>query len=317
MQRALRELVKTKVLKIKAAPGKGETVEYALVDEARLTEEESGSGSNPDMPTVSNPDEGGSKSDMPGSEPDLSGSKSDMGGSNPDNNTILIENPLVDPRLKDPSYVEPGLPRHPKNTPEPDKLKGVKSVHPFRSIQASGTHTPNPMSSKGAGSSESAKSQKSQGSSVSSGQGLVAASLPSAPTSRPPSGVPGFKKSTRVQLSDPLEAQFYKYTKALRTMNQVTAKSAVTVAMDWVTSLFKDSKPEQLIEFLKIHDQSTLYDKLAEFFEPHLAKHLERFLNTPERKLLAQFSSQLVMQFLTQAFCQYDDDKYIPVASVN
>jgi hypothetical protein len=35
------------------------------------------------------------------------------------------------------------------------------------------------------------------------------------------------------------------------------------------------------------------------------------------RKLLAQFSSQLVMQFLTQAFCGSYDDKYVPVGSGN
>ena len=75
MQRALRDLVKAKVLKIKAVPGKGETVEYALVDESRLTDEEPGSGSKLD--------EGGSKLDMPGS-------KRDMGGSKLDNNTTSL-----------------------------------------------------------------------------------------------------------------------------------------------------------------------------------------------------------------------------------
>jgi hypothetical protein len=93
------------------------------------------------------------------------------------------------------------------------------------------------------------------------------------------------------------------------------AKAAVDLALDWITSLFQDTPPETLIEFLRIRDQNDLYDKLAEFAAPHVAKGLERFMNTPERKLLAQFSSQLVMQFLTQAFCQYDDDIYLPSGS--
>ena len=93
-------------------------------------------------------------------------------------------------------------------------------------------------------------------------------------------------------------------------MKPVTAQSAVTLAFDWIIMFFRDTKPEELAEFLKILDQETLYDKLAEFFAPHLAKHLERFMNTPERTLLAQFSSQLVMQFLTQGFCGCYDDRY-------
>ena len=136
--------MKAKVLKIKAVTEKGETAEYALVDETRLKDAEEG-GSKSELKVT----ESGSKPDMPsGSISDEGGSKSDMGGSKPDNNTILIDNPLKAPRLKDPSYVEPGLP-NPTNSPETDKLKGVKDVHPFRTIQASGTHTPNPMSSKG------------------------------------------------------------------------------------------------------------------------------------------------------------------------
>ncbi len=123
MQRALRDLVKAKVLKIKAAPGKGKTAEYALVDETPLTDEEPGSGSKLD--------EGGSKLDMPGSKRDMGGSKLDMGGSKLDNNTTLIDNLLKDDPLKDPGYVEPGVPSQPKHTPKTDKLKGVKDVHPF------------------------------------------------------------------------------------------------------------------------------------------------------------------------------------------
>jgi hypothetical protein len=91
----------------------------------------------------------------------------------------------------------------------------------------------------------------------------------------------------------------------------------VTLALDWITLFFRDTKPEELAEFLKILDQETLYDKLAEFFAPYLAKQLEPFTNTPERKLLAQFSSQLVMQFLTQGFCGSYDDNYVPVGSAN
>jgi hypothetical protein len=114
-----------------------------------------------------------------------------------------------------------------------------------------------------------------------------------------------------------LEAQFFKYTEALTTMKPVTAQSAVTLAFDWIIMFFRDTKPEELVEFLKIHDQEILYDMLADFFAPYLAKHLERFTNTPERKLLAQFSSQLVMQFLTQAFSGSYDDRYVPVGSAN
>ncbi len=100
-------------------------------------------------------------------------------------------------------------------------------------------------------------------------------------------------------------------------MKPVTAKSAVTLAFDWITRFFHDTKPEELAEFFKIRDQETLYDKLADFAAPHLAKHLERFMNTPERKLLAHFSSQLVMQFLTQAFCGCYDAHYLPAGSAN
>jgi hypothetical protein len=318
MQRGLRALVNAKVLKIKAVPGKGETAEYALVDETRLTDEEPGSGSKLD--------EGGSKLDMPGS-------KRDMGGSKLDNNTTLIDNLLKDDPLKDPSYVEPGVPSQPKHTLKTDKLNGVKDVHPFARMVASGTNTQKPMSSKGTGSAESlklpkspesAKSQESQksarspvSSSVSSGEGPVATSLPSAPTSESDRFTSGPKSKTRVKLSKSLEATFFKYTEALRTMKPVTAQSAVTLALDWITLFFRDTKPEELVEFLKILDQEALYDKLAELFAPHLAKHLERFTNTPERKLLAQFSSQLVMQFLTQGFCGSYDDQYVPVGSAN
>jgi hypothetical protein len=82
MQRALRDLVKAKVLKIKALPGKGESVEYALVNETRLTDEEPGSGSKLD--------DGGSKLDMPGSKRDMGGSILDMRGSKLDNNTTSL-----------------------------------------------------------------------------------------------------------------------------------------------------------------------------------------------------------------------------------
>jgi hypothetical protein len=98
-------------------------------------------------------------------------------------------------------------------------------------------------------------------------------------------------------------------------MKPKTAEAAVDLALDWITSLFQDTTPEQFIDFLRIRDQTELYDKLAEFVAPHVAKGLDLFMNTPERKLLAQFSRQLMMQFLTQAFCQYDDDIYLPTGS--
>jgi hypothetical protein len=319
MHRALKQLVDEKVIKPKVAKTKGEVIEYALVDETRLTDEQEG-GSNLEMGGVSKLDEGISKLDMGVSKPDMPISKLDMGISNLANNTILIDYPLKDDPLKDPGYVEPGLPSQPKNSPKTDKLKGVKDVHPFARIVASGAHTQNPVSSKGTGSSGSAKSAKSPesaSSSVSSGEGLVATSPPSAPTSQPPSAAPGSKKPTRVKLSKSLEATFFKYTEALGSMKPVTAKSAVTLAFDWITRFFHDTKPEELAEFLKILDQETLYDKLADFAAPHLAKRLERFMNTPERKLLAQFSSQLFMQFLTQAFSGYHDDRYRFVNAAN
>src|ERR1017187_3935631 len=300
MHRALKVLVDAKVIKPRETESKRGVIEYALVDETRLNDADEG-GSKLDMG-------GGAEPDATVSNLDETISKLDMTVSKLDNNTTLIENPLVDDLLKDPSYVEPGVSTPLTNTPKTDKLKGVKDVHPFARIVASGAHTQKPMSSKGTGSAESlklqesAKSQESQksakspesgSSSVSSGEGLVATSPAPPPTSQPPSSAPGSKKTTRVKLSKSLEARFFKYSEALRTMKPVTAQSAVTLALDWITLFFRDTKPEELAEFLKILDQETLYDKLAEFFAPHLAKQLERFTNTPERKLLAQFSSQI------------------------
>jgi hypothetical protein len=333
MHCALKVLVDAKVIKSRETESKRGVIEYALVDETRLNDAEEGGskldmggGAEPDA-TVSNLDETISKLDMTVSKPDLTVSKLDMTVSKLDNNTTLIDNLLKDDLLKDPGYVEPGVSSPPTSTPGTDKLKGVKDVHPFARIVASGTHTQNPMSTKGTGSAKSLKSAKSQesqksvrspvSSSVASGEGLVATSPPSAPTSQPPSAAPGSKKATRVKLSKWLEATFFKYSEALRTMKPVTAESAVTLALDWITLFFRDTQPEELVEFLKILDQEALYDKLAEFFAPHLAKHLERFTNTPERKLLAQFSSQLVMQFLTQGFCGSYDDNYVAVGSAN
>src|SRR5208337_1081225 len=123
----------------------------------------------------------GSKLDMGG------GPTLDEGGSELDDNTTLIDNPLEDDPLKDPSYVEPGVPNPITNTSKTDKLKAVKGVHPFRGIQASGTHTRKPMSNKGTGSE---KSPKSVSSTVPSGQSSVGTSQPWAPTSQPPSSVP-------------------------------------------------------------------------------------------------------------------------------
>jgi hypothetical protein len=228
LQTALANLVEANVIKTKAPEVKGSAIEYALVDETRLDNREVG-GPKLDMGGGSNLDEGGPVLDMGDPKSDMPGPNPDMGGPNLDNDTTLIENPLVDDPLKDPSYVEPGLPDNQKHTPETDKLKGVKDVHPFARIVASGTDTQNPMSSKGTGSGESlqlpesAKSQKSQksarspvSSSVSSGEGLVATSPPSAPTSQPPSAAPppGSKKATRVKLSKSLEAAFFKYSGA-------------------------------------------------------------------------------------------------------
>jgi hypothetical protein len=319
LQRALADLVNANVIKTQAPEDKGGAIQYALVDEARLEQAEKG-GSKLDMVGGPNLDEGGPVLDMGGPKLDMPGPKPDMGGPKLDNNTILIDYPLKDPRLKDPSYVEPGLSNAITNTPKTDKLKGVKDVHPFARIVASGTHTPKPMTSKGPGSVTPKGSSAASGSSeVSSGEGLVATSPPSAPTSQLPSAAPspGSKKGTRVKLSKSLEKRFYKNTVGLQEMKPVTARSANTLALDWINGFFQDTKPEELVQFFKIRDQEALYDKLADFFAPHLAKHLDRFTNTPERKLLAQFSSQLVMQFLTQAFCGYRDDRYQFVNAAN
>lgn len=371
MHRAFKTLVDAKVIKSRETESKRGVIEYALIDETRLTEAVA-SVSNLDMgagskegPTVSKLDETISKLDMTVSKPDLTVSNLDMTVSNLDNNTILIENLLKEPCLKDPGYVDADLPTTISNSLGPDKLKGVKAGHSFCSIPGSAPHTPNPMSSKDPGSlqlpkaaellqlpgssqlsvsQKSAKSQESHTSpksQVSSGQVQVvtspaspptsqhpfaspllvstegvATSSPSAPTSQPAS--PGRRpKKTRVTLDNSLEAAFSKYSETLQTMIPVTAKSAVTLAFDWITVLFEDTTAEQLAEFLKIRDQTLLYDKLAEFVAPHVEKRLERFMDTPERTLLAQFSSQLMMQFLTQAFCGAYDDNYAPRNAAN
>ena len=167
MHRALKVLVDAKVIKPRETESKRGVIEYALVDETRLNDAEEGgskldkgAGTEPDAP-VSNLDETISKLDMTVSKPDLTVSNLDMTVSKLDNDTILIENPLVDDPLKDPSYVEPGLPDNQKHTPETDKLNGVKDVHPFARIVASGADTQNPMSSKGTGSAESLQLPKS------------------------------------------------------------------------------------------------------------------------------------------------------------
>jgi hypothetical protein len=185
MHRALKVLVDAKVIKPRETESKRGVIEYALVDETRLNDAEEGGskldmggGAEPDA-TVSNLDETISKLDMTVSKPDLTVSNLDMTVSKLDNNTTLIDNLLKDDPLKDPSYVERGVSNPPTNTPKTDKLKGVKDVHPFARIVASGTHTQNPMSSKGTGSSESLqlpKSPESASSSVSSAEGLVATS---------------------------------------------------------------------------------------------------------------------------------------------
>ena len=233
---------------------------------------------------------------------------SDMGGSNPDNNTILIDPHLEEPRLKEPGYVDAVLPNPVTNTPKTDKLKGVKDVHPFAGIVRSAPDTPKSMTRKPQKSQKSATSSGSDA--VSSAEALVPASPAPPPTSEPASAAPVARKTTRVKLSKVLEDRFYKNTLALDKMPSVTAESAVTLAFDWINRFFQDTKPQELVECFRIGDQETLYDTLADFFAPHLVKHLERFSNTPERKLLAHFTSQLVMQFLTQAFCGYRDDRY-------
>ena len=320
IHRAFKTLVDANVIKPRETEAKRGIIEYALVDETRLIRAEEG-GPNLDMATasesdatVSKLDESVSKLDMTVSKRDFTVSKLDMTVSKLDNNTTLIDNPLKDDPLKDPSYVEPGLPDSQTLASKTDKLKSVKSVHPFRSIPGSAPHTRNRISSKETGSAKSEESAKSS-KSVSSGQSTVATSRPSAPTSQPLRAAPDSRKTSPIKLSKSLEATFIKYNEALTTMKPVTAQSAVTLALDWITLFFQDIKPDELAEFLRLRDQETLYDKLADSFAPHLAKHLERFTDTPERTLLAQFSSQLVMQFLTQAFCQCIDGRYVPVGS--
>jgi predicted transcriptional regulator len=145
IQRALRMLVEEGVLRCKTKLGKGQTAKYSLVDEKRLKEAEGG-GSKSVMTPVSEGAGSGSKPDMGGgSNSDMGGSKPDMGGSNPDNNTTLIETPLKEPCLKEPGYVDAGLPSQPSS----DKLKQVKDVHPFA--------TPVTKSGKGTGTEKSQK----------------------------------------------------------------------------------------------------------------------------------------------------------------
>ena len=96
-----------------------------------VSKSDMGGGPNPDMVGGPKPDEGGPISDMTGPKSDMTGPNPDMGGPNPDNNTILIDNLLVEPCLKDPCYVDAALPTSSTKSLTPDKLKQVKEVHPF------------------------------------------------------------------------------------------------------------------------------------------------------------------------------------------
>ena len=242
---------------------------------------------------------GGPKSDMPGPNPD-------MGGPNPDNNTILIENPLVEPCLKDPCYVDAGLPTSPTKSLTPDKLKQVKDVHPFaKPIFKTGKGTgseksqKSKLSDKGSGPSkdqlltvsgtdqlqDSDKSTNLQQSSLSepvtelvalsSSASSIPTSPPSASTSESDHYTSGPKSRTRVKLSKSLEDALSHNGPRMIEEAGENGHIVVEVAYHWIQQFLQQTKVEELLEVLKIIDQQALHDKLADLFAPHLAKHVE------------------------------------------
>jgi hypothetical protein len=114
---------------------------------------------------------------------------------------------------------------------------------------------------------------------------------------------------SRVKQSISLEDTFYTLSNAVSEAGKGGLR-AVEVALDWIRAFLQQAKPQELIEILKITDQKALYDKLADLFDPHLAKHLEPLLEDRTGLAQAELVSKLVMQFLTQGFCCYEDDRY-------
>jgi hypothetical protein len=265
--------------------------------------------------------------------------------SNPDNNTILIETPLKEPCLKEPGYVDAGLPTTVSNTSKADKLKQVKAVNPFSApVFKSGKGTgpeksqQSKLSDKSSGSSQdqlltfsgtgqlresgkAANLQKSptakespELSSLSSSSSSIPTSPPSASTSESDRYTSGPKSHTRVKLSVSLEDAFYTYSKMVKEAGEGGVRAA-KLALQWISLFLQQAKPEELIEVLKITEQKALYDKLVDLFTPHLAKHLEPFLENQKELDKVQVISKLVMQFLTQGFCRYWDDLYYSVGT--
>jgi predicted transcriptional regulator len=313
LQRALADLVKAGVLRAKEPEVNGGTTQYALADEKRLADEKGG-GPKLDMVGGPNPDEGGPVSDMGDPKSDMPGPNPDMGGPNPDNNTILIENPLKEPCLKEPSYVDAALPTTISNSSKTDKLKQVKSVNPFLApVFKSGKGTDSEslqVSDQAPNLQKSSTARESpELSSLSSSSSSIPTSSPSAPTSESDRYTSGPKSHTRVKLSVSLEDGFFTYSKMVSKAGEGGVYAA-KLALQWISLFLQQAKPEELIEVLKITEQKALYDKLAALFTPHLAKHLEPFLENQKELDKVQVISKLVMQFLTQGFCRFDDDLY-------
>jgi hypothetical protein len=112
-----------------------------------------------------------------------------------------------------------------------------------------------------------------------------------------------------VKLSKSLESCFFTYSKIISEAGE-NGLLPVNVALGWISAFLHQTKPEELVEVLKITDQKALQDKLADLFTPHLAKHLEPLLENQEEVEKAELVSKLVMQFLTQGFCRFEDDLY-------
>jgi len=350
LQRALAELVAAKVLKTQEPEVKGGAIEYALVDEKRLDVQEQAArlpitagGPNPDMVGGPNPDEGGPDSDM--GDP-----KSDMPGPNPDNNTILIENLLEEPCLKEPGYLDAALSTTVSNSSKTDKLKQVKAGNPFSApVFKSGKETgpeKSQMSQKSQqpklsdkssaedhlltlsrtrqlqGSGKSPNLQKSHSSKPGTELTALSSSFSTSPASpstsesdsNSDSFTSGPKSKTRVKLSVYLEDTFYTYSKMVSEAGEGGVR-AVEVALHWISVFLQQAKPEELIEVLKITDQKALYQTLSDLFTPHLAKYLEPLIDNPQELDRVEVVSKLVMQFLTQGFCRFDDDLYYSIGT--
>jgi len=110
-----------------------------------------------------------------------------------------------------------------------------------------------------------------------------------------------------VKLSVSLENYFYTLAKGVNSSGK-GAEAMARLVLDWISLFLDQTTPEELLVVLRITDQKALYDKLAEMFAPHLAKHLETLPADQKGRDQAEIIGKLVMQFLTQGFCEYIDD---------